>query len=159
VHLIQERMEANEVIINNKIIIQNQLVVTNDINYVISSTRSLSYTMSDSFVKVIPNHNLRKYYEYLKNIDVVFDQKNLNWITLCFIVLCPILSIYGLMTTGFNKSTALFSFIYYCISGLSLSIGYHRLFCHKALEAPYFVKAIYLFFWSILFSRNLSKLV
>jgi stearoyl-CoA desaturase (delta-9 desaturase) len=47
----------------------------------------------------------------------------------------PIISIYGIFTTTLTRETLVWSIIYYFITGLGITAGYHRLWSHKAYKA------------------------
>jgi stearoyl-CoA desaturase (delta-9 desaturase) len=47
----------------------------------------------------------------------------------------PTLAVYGCFTTEFNWKTALWSVIYYFVTGLGITAGYHRLWAHRSYNA------------------------
>jgi len=47
----------------------------------------------------------------------------------------PTLAVFGCFTTAFNWKTALWSVIYYYITGLGITAGYHRLWAHRSYNA------------------------
>ncbi|CCG80550.1 Acyl-coA desaturase [Taphrina deformans PYCC 5710] len=56
----------------------------------------------------------------------------------------PVLSAYGLYTTGVHSRTMQLTFAAYMISTLSITAGYHRLFSHKAYSSSSILKALLL---------------
>jgi stearoyl-CoA desaturase (Delta-9 desaturase) len=57
-----------------------------------------------------------------------------NWIPAIFIVLTPLLWLYGALTTALMWQTLVLAIITYFIAGLGITVGYHRLFAHRAYE-------------------------
>jgi len=78
----------------------------------------------------------------------MIDQKTFNWFTAAFVIVSPIISLYGFYACHPDWKTAIFSFVYYIMSGLAISIGYHRLFCHGTFKTSSIMKAILLFIGS-----------
>jgi len=60
---------------------------------------------------------------------------NMNWISFLVLTVTPTLAIYGTFTTAYNWKTALWSVIYYYITGLGITAGYHRLWAHRSYNA------------------------
>jgi len=138
--------------------------ITNDINFVLSGTRSLM-KLSDSLGS-IPNHNLRKFYNfiindsYLKNFYnfmLTDNEKKFNWLNGTFLISTPLIALYGFYSTPLYRETVILSFLLYCIGGLSMSVGYHRLFCHNSFKTNSYIKAILLFFASSTFQGSCLK--
>lgn len=61
--------------------------------------------------------------------------EDINWPTTIFMFTTPILAIYGVLTTPFYWQTYLLAFVCYCISGVGITAGYHRLFSHRSYDA------------------------
>ncbi|KAK9766869.1 stearoyl-CoA 9-desaturase [Basidiobolus ranarum] len=61
--------------------------------------------------------------------------KKLNWTHTIFVVFTPLISLYGIWTTPIQKPTLIWSVIYYFVTGLGITGGYHRLWAHKAYSA------------------------
>jgi len=61
--------------------------------------------------------------------------QNIQWISFLAITVTPTVAIYGMFTTNFNWKTALWSVIYYFITGLGITAGYHRLWAHRSYNA------------------------
>ncbi|KAJ9112530.1 hypothetical protein QFC22_006287 [Naganishia vaughanmartiniae] len=60
---------------------------------------------------------------------------NIEWISLLALTLTPVLTIYGICTTSWNTKTFWWSVIYYYITGLGITAGYHRLWAHRSYNA------------------------
>lgn len=59
---------------------------------------------------------------------------NVNWIPAIYLTAGPILWIYGAFTTVLYWQTLSLAVITYFIAGLGITVGYHRLFAHRAFE-------------------------
>jgi len=60
---------------------------------------------------------------------------NIQWISFLALTITPALSIYGLCTVPYNRNTAIWSVVYYYITGLGITAGYHRLWAHRSYNA------------------------
>lgn len=60
---------------------------------------------------------------------------NIQWISFLALTITPALTIYGLFTTPYNTKTAIWSVVYYYITGLGITAGYHRLWAHRSYNA------------------------
>jgi len=70
--------------------------------------------------------------------------KRINYLHLFLLTITPTLALIGLLTTKIRYETMVFAVVYYYITGLGITAGYHRLFAHKAYEACDFVKVLLL---------------
>lgn len=61
--------------------------------------------------------------------------KEINWLSLGILTITPAIAVYGLFTTPVNRYTALWSVLYYYITGLGITAGYHRLWAHRSYNA------------------------
>lgn len=61
--------------------------------------------------------------------------QNINWISFLALTVTPTLAIYGACTTQWNTKTFWWSVIYYYITGLGITAGYHRLWAHRSYNA------------------------
>lgn len=52
--------------------------------------------------------------------------KRFNWLHLTILTVSPSIAIYGLLTTRLTLSTALWSIVYYFVTGLGTFHGYDR---------------------------------
>jgi len=80
------------------------------------------------------------------------------WHNTLFLVLSPIigiaLTIYHLKTAGFIPGIWIAALIFYYMTGMAITGGYHRLFSHKTYEANKFVKFLYLVFGAAAFQNT-----
>jgi len=65
-----------------------------------------------------------------------------NWIHLAILVLPPTLAIYGSFTTALEWKTLVWGLIMYFWSGMGITMGYHRLWSHRAFSARWIVRAV-----------------
>jgi stearoyl-CoA desaturase (delta-9 desaturase) len=120
--------------------------VTNDINYVVSLSAATVPELS-SILSRLPNHSVKSAYEAIKGELSCIEQlggekvsslsaflKNVNWLPALYILLSPVVAVYGCMTTTFNWNTMILAIATYWVSGLGITVGYHRLFAHRAFE-------------------------
>jgi stearoyl-CoA desaturase (delta-9 desaturase) len=73
-------------------------------------------------------HKFDRYRQAVNNTEINKPQA----ILLC---LEPFIAIYGLFTTSFVWQTAVFTLLWYFLTGFGITAGYHRLFSHRAYEA------------------------
>ena len=59
----------------------------------------------------------------------------IQWVSFLALTITPLLAIYGLFTTSWNSYTAAWAFVYYFLTGLGITAGYHRLWAHRAYNA------------------------
>jgi stearoyl-CoA desaturase (delta-9 desaturase) len=59
----------------------------------------------------------------------------LNWLNVSILTIPPLLAIYGFLNVRLRWETALFAYIYYLITGLGITAGYHRLWAHRSYNA------------------------
>ncbi|KAI9188989.1 stearoyl-CoA 9-desaturase [Blastocladiella emersonii ATCC 22665] len=66
-------------------------------------------------------------------------QYEINWPQASFLTITPLLALYGVSTVPLESRTFTWAFIYYLITGLGITAGYHRLWAHKSYDAslPY----------------------
>ncbi len=86
---------------------------------------------------------------------------SIDWPSTLFLTLTPILviplSIYYFKTETFNFwMIPIFIFFYYAM-GMSITGGYHRLFSHRAYEASWIVRFLYLFFGAGAYQNSARK--
>ena len=87
--------------------------------------------------------------------------QRIDWPSTLFLTLTPILTIpltiYYFKTENFNPwMIAIFIFFYYAM-GMSITGGYHRLFSHRAYDASWIVRLLYLFFGAGAFQNSARK--
>lgn len=61
--------------------------------------------------------------------------KQINWLHTIILVGTPSLALYGALTVPLQHNTFVWAYIYYVLTGLGITAGYHRLFAHRAYEA------------------------
>ncbi|PCH38512.1 delta 9-fatty acid desaturase protein [Wolfiporia cocos MD-104 SS10] len=59
----------------------------------------------------------------------------LNRLTLAILTITPAISIYGAFNVKLCRETAVLSVVYYFITGLGITAGYHRLWSHRSYNA------------------------
>ncbi|KAI0089479.1 delta 9-fatty acid desaturase [Irpex rosettiformis] len=61
--------------------------------------------------------------------------QNIQWVSFIVLTLTPSLALYGALTVKLQWQTAVWSVIYYFITGLGITAGYHRLWAHRSYNA------------------------
>ncbi|KAG7529417.1 hypothetical protein FFLO_05689 [Filobasidium floriforme] len=61
--------------------------------------------------------------------------KNIQWVSFLALTVTPALTIYGLFNVKWNTYTAIWSVVYYFVTGLGITAGYHRLWAHRSYTA------------------------
>ncbi|KAL4402231.1 stearoyl-CoA 9-desaturase [Malassezia pachydermatis] len=59
----------------------------------------------------------------------------LQWISFLVLTITPALAIYGLFTVHIQRNTLIWAIVYYYMTGLGITAGYHRLWSHRAYTA------------------------
>ncbi len=74
----------------------------------------------------------------------------IDWTNTIFLTTAPFLGIFGtyfhFQYEGPNTNLIIFSVIFYILTGISITAGYHRLFSHRSYEAHWTVKLFFLIF-------------
>jgi stearoyl-CoA desaturase (delta-9 desaturase) len=60
---------------------------------------------------------------------------DLNWLNVAILIFTPIFGLIGAYFTKLRWETFLFSILYYYITGLGITAGYHRLWAHRSYNA------------------------
>ncbi|RIB05623.1 delta-9 desaturase [Gigaspora rosea] len=60
--------------------------------------------------------------------------KHVDWIHAVILISLPIIALFGLLTTEIKQKTAIWSVIYYFVTGLGITAGHHRLWSHRAFK-------------------------
>ncbi|KAF8918885.1 hypothetical protein CPB85DRAFT_1249215 [Mucidula mucida] len=60
---------------------------------------------------------------------------NINWISTIVLLTTPIMGVIGAYSTPLRWQTAVWSVLYYYITALGITAGYHRLWAHRAYNA------------------------
>ena len=86
------------------------------------------------------------------------SRAKLNWPNLLFFFLLPVVAIVGTVLTlvfePFHWATILFTIVYTWLTGLAITAGYHRLFCHCTYQALWPVRLIFLLFGAAAFQGS-----
>ncbi|TFK41657.1 delta 9-fatty acid desaturase protein [Crucibulum laeve] len=62
-------------------------------------------------------------------------QTEINWLNFFILVVTPFIGLAGAMFTPLRWETFVFSIVYYFITGLGITAGYHRLWAHRSYNA------------------------
>ncbi len=85
----------------------------------------------------------------------------IDWVNTLFLTLTPlfaiILSWFFFKTHGPVLSQILLAIVFYFITGISITAGYHRLLSHRAYQAGSIVKCLYLLFGAAAFQNSALK--
>ncbi|PVU92947.1 hypothetical protein BB559_003507 [Furculomyces boomerangus] len=73
--------------------------------------------------------------EYPSDPRPLWDK--IHWVHVILLSTTPLIAIYGFMTTPVFFKTFVFTIIYYFLSGLGITAGYHRLWSHVSYKATY----------------------
>ncbi|TGM46511.1 acyl-CoA desaturase [Leptospira biflexa] len=88
-----------------------------------------------------------------------FKVKNpIDWVTTIFLLTSPLVGIFGTLYVAVYETIhlgtwALFLF-YFFATGMGITVGYHRLFSHKAYEAKSLIKLLLLLFGAAAFQST-----
>ncbi|EGC38433.1 hypothetical protein DICPUDRAFT_45823 [Dictyostelium purpureum] len=72
--------------------------------------------------------------------------KAINWLHFGLLIGTPIIAIYGMLTVSLTWKTFVWTFIYYHMTGMGITAGYHRLWSHRAYSAKAPLRAALLIF-------------
>jgi len=61
--------------------------------------------------------------------------KEINWLNFTILIVTPILGVIGMYYTSLQLKTFVFAVVYYYITGLGITAGYHRLWAHRSYNA------------------------
>ncbi|CAG8759362.1 36976_t:CDS:2, partial [Racocetra persica] len=61
--------------------------------------------------------------------------KHINWLHTSVLLSTPFIALYGFFTTDIQLKTLIWAIIYYFITGLGITAGYHRLWAHRSYKA------------------------
>jgi stearoyl-CoA desaturase (delta-9 desaturase) len=108
-----------------------------------------------SLLDSIPAYNLGKAKRLLKNqlgsekLDIfasfspsslIKDYDNVDWTMATYLLGSLALSIYGIFTCGFAWQSYLLCFALWHVGGISITMGYHRLFAHRSYRAHWLIR-------------------
>lgn len=87
--------------------------------------------------------------------------KKIDWTNTLFLTLSPLffigLAIAHFYFEGWSWGIFFLSVVFYFATGISITAGYHRLFSHKAYQASWPVRFVYLFFGAGAFQNSCLK--
>lgn len=79
-------------------------------------------------------------------------QKSLCWTNILFFSLSPLVGLAGtwwsITSYGLHWQTLVLFSVFFCGAGFGITAGYHRLFSHRAYQASWIVRLLYLFWGS-----------
>ncbi len=89
------------------------------------------------------------------------QKHEIDWVNTLFLTLTPIVAIVlswiYFSQHGLQISIILLAIVFYYLTGMSITGGYHRLFAHRAYKASNLVKFIYLCFGAAAFENSALK--
>jgi stearoyl-CoA desaturase (delta-9 desaturase) len=92
---------------------------------------------------------------------IKYTKKNLDWVNTPFLLLSPPIAVFllylHLSTEGFVATQWISGFVFYMVTGLAITAGYHRLFSHKTYKTNSIVKFFYLVFGAATFQNSALK--
>ncbi|KAJ1660194.1 stearoyl-CoA 9-desaturase [Dispira simplex] len=78
---------------------------------------------------------------------LAFDKQPLSqrihWVHVLLLSSTPLVALYGLLTTPWVKPTFILFIITYYLTGLGITGGYHRLWSHRAYDAPLITRVFF----------------
>jgi stearoyl-CoA desaturase (delta-9 desaturase) len=90
-----------------------------------------------------------------------YNAKTMDPVNTAFLTLTPIAAIvltwYWVATEGFDYRQVVSGVIFYILTGMSITAGYHRLFSHRAYDAHPIVKLFFLCFGAAAFQNSILK--
>ncbi|KAI0313334.1 delta9-fatty acid desaturase [Amylostereum chailletii] len=97
-----------------------------------SSTTDLSVDVDipDNYI-----HHTLQTTEHLRPITWSNFWRELNYVNLAVTGIPHLLVLYGVPTTNLERTTAMFAALYYFITGLGITAGYHRYWAHRSYNA------------------------
>lgn len=90
-----------------------------------------------------------------------YSFRNIDLVNALFLFLTPlaalILTVFWVRADGFHWGQVIMGVIFYLLTGMSITGGYHRLFAHKAYDAHPIIKFFYLIFGAAAFENSVLK--
>ncbi|KAI9204440.1 uncharacterized protein BJ171DRAFT_505839 [Polychytrium aggregatum] len=65
----------------------------------------------------------------------IYRWDNVDWLHTTLLTITPLTALYALMTVPLYWQTALWGFVYYLITALGITAGYHRYWAHRSYDA------------------------
>ncbi len=95
-------------------------------------------------------------------INHIIKQRNkYNWITTSFLVMSPIIGILGTIIYvyfhGVSWQEPMLLISFWFLSGMGITMGYHRLFAHKSYQTNTFLEWVLMIFGSIALENTILK--
>ena len=76
-----------------------------------------------------------------------------NWTMVAFLSMCPIIGIFGTLIYVLNYGVSYFEpillLVFWFLSGIGITMGYHRLFAHKSYRSNVILEWILMVFGSL----------
>ncbi|KAI7902253.1 delta-9 desaturase [Cokeromyces recurvatus] len=91
---------------------------------------SLERTKTESMKAPLPKTKMPPLFD--QTITSKNWTKHVNWVHATLLLGTPLIGLYGIFTTELTKKTMIWAIIYYFITGLGITAGYHRLWSHRA---------------------------
>jgi len=95
------------------------------------------------------------------NKTLLKSKPKINWTNTLFFLILPTVVVTGIIyliqTKSLHGATFLFAFIYFIVSGLAITCGYHRLFAHVTYQASWPVRLFFLLFGAGAFQGSLLE--
>merc|ERR1711991_790330 len=89
----------------------------------------------------------------LEEVDAI-ELREINWFHTVLLTLTPALALYGYLTTPLTLPTFALALVWYYLTGMGITAGYHRLFSHKAYEAAPAIRGAFLAFGAAAFQGS-----
>ena len=87
--------------------------------------------------------------------------KRVNWLNVVFLIILPIIGVLGTAWLVYRNEiyayTLLFSWILLIIGGLSITVGYHRLYTHQSFRAHWIVRFLVLLISAVAFEGSVLE--
>lgn len=68
-----------------------------------------------------------------------------NWPQSILLLSTPLIALYGMFTTELTRKTMIWAIVYYFITGLGITAGYHRMWAHRAYRGTLALRWIFSF--------------
>ncbi|EGG19470.1 delta 9 fatty acid desaturase [Cavenderia fasciculata] len=72
--------------------------------------------------------------------------KEINWLHASLLLTTPVIAVYGMMSVSLTWKTFVWTFIYYHMTGMGITVGYHRLYSHRSYKATLPIRILLLLF-------------
>tara|TARA_B000000532_G_scaffold234213_1_gene218485 strand:+ start:70 stop:1143 length:1074 start_codon:yes stop_codon:yes gene_type:complete len=86
-----------------------------------------------------------------------------NWTMVAFLSMCPIIGIFGTLIYVLNYGISYFEpvllLVFWFLSGIGITMGYHRLFAHKSYRSNVILEWILMVFGSLALENTILKWV